>query len=207
MFDMRGAGHGIEHRVTRIAECRAQHLRGSGYSVVDLRRDRRHRGANQGGTRMNLPDRFAPHEDASQPRVPVEGYPNTVKRSPTRAAIPRPFTRTDITGPLDLSAKLKPGDVNLAVVDGRPAQGSLIHVSGRVLDEDGRPVRGAIVEMWQANAGGRYFHPNDQRDAPSRAEFRALVAPAAHSFLGAGAGHALAPGDADVFPGRSAERL
>jgi protocatechuate 3,4-dioxygenase, beta subunit len=115
---------------------------------------------------MDLPDRFAPYDDATQPRVPVEGYPNTIRRSPTRPAIRRPFTRTEITGPLDLAPKLKPGDINLAVVEGKPALGSLIHVEGRVLDEDGRPVRGAIVEMWQANASGRYFHPNDQRDAP-----------------------------------------
>lgn len=115
---------------------------------------------------MDLPDRFAPYEDASQPRVPIEGYPNTVKRNPSRAPIRRPFTRTEITGPLDLASKLQPGDVNLAVVEGRAALGSLIHVAGRVLDEDGRPVRGAIVEMWQANAAGRYFHPNDRRHAP-----------------------------------------
>ena len=72
-----------------------------------------------------------------------------------------------MTGPLDLAPKLRPGDANLAVLaPGRSALGQLIEVSGRVLDEDGRPVRGAVVELWQANAAGRYFHPLDQRDAP-----------------------------------------
>jgi protocatechuate 3,4-dioxygenase beta subunit len=119
-----------------------------------------------------LPDRFPPPDPATQPVVPVEGYPNTISRNPARAPFRRPLTLTEATGPLDLSAKLRPGDDNLAVLaPGRAAQGQLIHVAGRVLDEDGRPVAGAIVELWQANAGGRYFHPIDQRDAPLDPDF------------------------------------
>ncbi len=119
-----------------------------------------------------LPDLFAPHEDATQPAVPIEGYPNTIRRNPARAPIRRPFTRTELTGPLDLSAVLRPGDDNLALSPaGRTAQGQLIRVSGRVLDEDGRPVAGAVVELWQANAAGRYAHVIDQRDAPLDPDF------------------------------------
>ena len=44
--------------------------------------------------------------------------------------------------------------------------GERIVVTGRVLDEDGRPVRGALIEIWQANAAGRYVHKVDQHDAP-----------------------------------------
>src|SRR5690606_19374325 len=44
--------------------------------------------------------------------------------------------------------------------------GQRIVVSGRVLDEDARPVPGTMVEVWQANAAGRYAHPKDQWDAP-----------------------------------------
>jgi protocatechuate 3,4-dioxygenase beta subunit len=118
------------------------------------------------------PDLFPPLDPATQPVVPVEGYPNTIRRNPSRAPFRRPLTRTELTGPLDLSAKLRPGDDNLAVLaPGRAAQGQLIHVGGRVLDEDGRPVADAIVELWQANAGGRYFHPIDQRDAPLDPDF------------------------------------
>jgi protocatechuate 3,4-dioxygenase beta subunit len=53
-------------------------------------------------------------------------------------------------------------------VDGRTAeaQGQRIIVSGRVLDETGRPVRGTLVEVWQANAAGRYHHGSDLHDAP-----------------------------------------
>ena len=44
--------------------------------------------------------------------------------------------------------------------------GARIIVSGRVMDEDGRPVRNTLVEIWQANAAGRYLHANDQHNAP-----------------------------------------
>ena len=119
-------------------------------------------------TRAPVPDRFDPYPEATNPRVPIEGYRNTVTRNPLRAPFARPYTRTELTGPLDLGGKLQPtGDVNLACpVPGRMAQGQLIHVSGRVMDEDGRPVSGAVVELWQANAAGRYDHPLDRRDAP-----------------------------------------
>jgi protocatechuate 3,4-dioxygenase beta subunit len=115
----------------------------------------------------DLPDLFAPYEEAAQPRVPIEGYPNTVRRNPSRAPFARPCTRTELTGPLDLPAVLRPGDDNLAVAGpGRVALGQLIRVSGRVLDEDGRGVAAAVVELWQANAAGRYAHVIDTRDAP-----------------------------------------
>lgn len=114
-----------------------------------------------------LPDHFPAIDPATQPVVPVPGYPNTSRRNPARTPFRRPLTRTELTGPLDLAARLRPGDDNLAVLaPGRIAMGQLIHVAGQVLDEDGRPVPGAIVELWQANAAGRYAHPIDQRDAP-----------------------------------------
>ena len=116
---------------------------------------------------MRLPDVFAPYAENTQPAVPIEGYPNTVRRNPSRAPFARPYTRTELTGPVDLFSALKPGDDNLAVsAAGRVALGQLIRVSGRVLDEEGRGVAGAIVELWQANAAGRYAHVIDQRDAP-----------------------------------------
>jgi protocatechuate 3,4-dioxygenase beta subunit len=44
--------------------------------------------------------------------------------------------------------------------------GERITVTGRILDEDGRPIRGTLVEIWQANAGGRYRHEVDQHPSP-----------------------------------------
>lgn len=115
-----------------------------------------------------LPDCFPPCDEAGQPQVPIEGYAATARRNPARALFRRPHTRTELTGPLDPAAKLVPGEGNLAVLGpGRVALGQLIHISGRVLDEDGRPVRGALLEIWQANAAGRYANPLDAaRDAP-----------------------------------------
>jgi protocatechuate 3,4-dioxygenase beta subunit len=117
-------------------------------------------------------DRFDPLHPDVQPRVPIEGYSNTIRRNPSQPLFRRPLTRTELTGPTDLTPRLKPGDNDLArVASGRIALGQLIHVSGRVLDEEGRPVRGAIVELWQANAAGRYFNPLDTRDAPLDPDF------------------------------------
>lgn len=116
--------------------------------------------------------RFDPLDASWQPAVPIEGYPNTWRRNPRGALFRRPLTRSEMTGPVDLSPRLRPGDNDLARIrPGRVALGQLIRVEGRVLDEDGRPVRGAIVELWQANAAGRYFHPIDQRDAPLDPDF------------------------------------
>lgn len=113
------------------------------------------------------PATFAPWPDGLAPRVPIPGYPNTWTHTPAQPPIRRPATRSEAAGPRGLARKLPWGATNLAeATPGRPAIGQLIHLSGRILDEDGRPVRGAIVELWQANAAGRYFNPLDQRAAP-----------------------------------------
>ncbi len=102
-----------------------------------------------------------------QPNIPIPGYPNTWTHTPARAPFPRAAGRTELAGPLALHRKLPCGLMNLAeVVPGRRAVGQLMHIEGRVLDEAGRPVPGAVVELWQANAGGRYLHPIDQAAAP-----------------------------------------
>lgn len=114
-----------------------------------------------------VPNRFDPWPPGIPPAVPIEGYPNTWTHTPAQPLIRRPATRTEATGPLRLERKLPCGDANLAEpTPGKFAIGQLMHLSGRILDEDGRPVRGAIVELWQANAAGRYFNPIDQRAAP-----------------------------------------
>jgi protocatechuate 3,4-dioxygenase, beta subunit len=59
-------------------------------------------------------------------------------------------------------------------VNGKPAQGERIIVRGRVVDEQGRPVPDTMIEIWQANAGGRYRHRVDQHDAPLDPYFTGL---------------------------------
>jgi len=114
-----------------------------------------------------MPSNFTPWPEGIEPAVPVPGYGGTWTHTPARPPFTRPVTRTEATAPADLWRKLPCGDDNLAVLaPGRLALGQLIHVGGRLLDEAGRPVAGAVVELWQANAAGRYAHALDQRDAP-----------------------------------------
>ena len=117
-------------------------------------------------------DRIPPWPAGIEPRVPTEGYAGTFTHTPALAPIRRPPGRTELTAPRDLGTKLPCGDDNLAVLaPGRMALGQYIHIAGRILDEDARPVPHAVVELWQANAAGRYFHPNDTRDAPLDPDF------------------------------------
>jgi protocatechuate 3,4-dioxygenase beta subunit len=102
----------------------------------------------------------------SQPPLLHPAYGSTVKRAPLQAAIAIEPTLSEATGPL-------PGRENLGTASddltrqhkGEPL-GERIIVEGRVLDENGRPLADTLLELWQANAAGRYRHPNDQHDAP-----------------------------------------
>jgi protocatechuate 3,4-dioxygenase beta subunit len=58
------------------------------------------------------------------------------------------------------------GDGDLTRQHGAAPLGERIVVAGQLRDEDGRPLAGQLVELWQANAAGRYAHPSDQHDAP-----------------------------------------
>jgi protocatechuate 3,4-dioxygenase beta subunit len=64
------------------------------------------------------------------------------------------------------AALIAPLDADLTRQSTAAPLGERIIVSGRVLDEDGRPVRRSLVEIWQCNAAGRYAHRGDQHDAP-----------------------------------------
>ena len=77
-----------------------------------------------------------------------------------------PKTPTERTGPVFGHELIRKNDDDLTAQHEGEALGERIFVHGRVLDEDGRPVRGALVEVWQANAAGRYRHKVDGHDAP-----------------------------------------
>ncbi|BAL07358.1 protocatechuate 3,4-dioxygenase beta subunit [Bradyrhizobium japonicum] len=155
-------------------------------------------------------------------------YRSTLKRSPTKALIPMRHTLSELTGPVYGHEKVREHDHDLTVHGKSEPIGERIIVHGHVLDEDSRGVPDALVELWQANACGRYVHVADQHPAPLDPNFtgagRAQTDPKGHySFvtIRPGAypwgnhhnawrpahihfsvfGHSFAPGDADVFPG------
>ncbi len=95
-------------------------------------------------------------------------YKTSVTRSPRHALLSLQCTLSEVTGPLFNHNELGPLDNDLIrnfAKTGDPI-GERIIVHGRVLDENGRPVPNTLVEVWQANAGGRYRHANDTYLAP-----------------------------------------
>ncbi len=102
---------------------------------------------------------------ANPPSLSPE-YKSTVKRSPSRPLVVLPPTLSELTGPVFGHDQVRAEDADLTKQhDGEP-QGERIIVTGRVLDEDGRPIPHSLVEIWQCNAAGRYIHPVDQHPAP-----------------------------------------
>jgi protocatechuate 3,4-dioxygenase, beta subunit len=80
----------------------------------------------------------------------------------------RQRTPDQILGPYFPVGRMPHAGCDLTIVQGRQgrAQGEIIEVTGRVLNRDGEPVRGARLVIWQANSFGRYSHPSDQNSAP-----------------------------------------
>ena len=97
-----------------------------------------------------------------------EAYASTVLRSPRKPLIPIAASLSELTGPAFGSDAVHPGDADLTRIAGKSGEaiGQRIYVTGRVLEEEGRPVANALVEVWQANAAGRYFHRSDNHPAP-----------------------------------------
>ena len=83
-------------------------------------------------------------------------------------------TPTQVLGPFYPLEKPLDDDADLTLVRGRKAraQGQVLHVMGRVLNVVGEPVSGARIEIWQANARGRYAHPADNNPAPLDPNFQ-----------------------------------
>jgi protocatechuate 3,4-dioxygenase beta subunit len=105
-------------------------------------------------------------EPGEQPEHLYPGYESTRLRAPKRPLIILPHTLTETTGPVYGHERIGPVDSDLTVQHEGEPLGERIIVHGRVLDGEGRPVRNSLVEIWQANAGGRYRHDGDQHPAP-----------------------------------------
>ncbi len=107
-----------------------------------------------------------PLDERAQPLRVVPGYKETAWRSPAQPLVRRAPTLSELTGPLEPAGRLSLLGADVAGHGERRAIGQLMHLRLRVLDEDGSPVSGALVEIWQANGAGRYIHPNDDDHAP-----------------------------------------
>ncbi|MEY4382616.1 MAG: hypothetical protein RI995_158 [Bacteroidota bacterium] len=95
-------------------------------------------------------------------------YKSTILRAPSQPMIVIPQGLSEMTGPVFGDYSLGEFDHDLtknAVINGNPL-GERIVVHGRVLNENGQPVPHILVEIWQANAAGRYVHKVDKHEAP-----------------------------------------
>ena len=116
---------------------------------------------NQGG--------FMARNLERQPDALTPGYKTSIKRSPQAALLSFPTTLSEETSPVfghGLLGELANDLIHNFATPGESAIGPRIIVHGRVLDENGRGVPGALLEFWQANAGGRYRHAKERYIAP-----------------------------------------
>lgn len=103
---------------------------------------------------------------AAHPPSLSPGYKSTVLRTPRRPLIRIPQTLSELTGPVFGHESVGEHDNDLTLQHAGEPLGERIIVSGRVTDEDGRPIPDTLIEVWQANAAGRYVHVVDQHPAP-----------------------------------------
>jgi protocatechuate 3,4-dioxygenase, beta subunit len=118
---------------------------------------------------MTQPAEFYQRNRALHPPALTPGYKTSVARSPRQALLSLENTISEITGPRFGHSDISPGDNDLLTNYAKPGEspiGERIILHGRVLNENARAVPNTLVEIWQANAGGRYRHKKDTYLAP-----------------------------------------
>jgi protocatechuate 3,4-dioxygenase beta subunit len=123
---------------------------------------------------MADPVPYARDDERAQPPLKFAPFKASIVRAPGHKPIRVPHTLTETTGPsgVDVWEKLMgPAITDLTRQHGGEPLGERIVVSGRVLDENERPVANTMIEILQANAAGRYVHEYDQHDAPRDPNF------------------------------------
>ena len=133
-----------------------------------------------GGNGLVLP-RY-PRPEGVHPPLDWPEYRSSQLRAPLQPAVPLPQWLTEVTGPLLGAERVTAADADLTTRHVGEPIGERIIVTGRVLESDGRPVPDTLIEIWQANAAGRYAHQVDDHPAPLDPNFD-------------GAGHCLTESD------------
>jgi len=108
--------------------------------------------------------RYMPRDRDWQPAALTAPYKSSVKRSPSAALLSFPTSLSEETSPVfghDMLGALDDDLIHNFAAQGQSAIGPRLIVHGKVSDEFGRPVPGALIEVWQANAGGRYRHKKE----------------------------------------------
>ena len=123
---------------------------------------------------MTAPPGYRRAAPGTHPPLNHRAYASTHKRAPRHEPIKIDHTLSEITGPRFARDTMRPGDDDLTLFAGGEALGERIIVTGRLLDEDGRAIPNSLIEIWQANAAGRYAHDRDQHQAPLDPHFSGI---------------------------------
>jgi protocatechuate 3,4-dioxygenase, beta subunit len=105
-------------------------------------------------------------EPRCQPDYLWPTYVSSRKRAPSKPLIILPHTLSEITGPVFGESDIAENDNDLTAQHSGEPIGERIIITGKILDDSGHPVPNALIEIWQANAAGRYRHQGDQHGAP-----------------------------------------
>ena len=114
---------------------------------------------------------YRKHDRGTQPDLLYPPYASTVKRSPLQPLVMLPPSLSEVTGPLFGHDLIRANDFDLTKQHAADPIGERIVVGGRVLDANAKPVANTLVEIWQANAAGRYPHKRDNHNAPMDPNF------------------------------------
>ena len=126
--------------------------------------------ATQAEITAEIVDQWSQYADSgrteTQPRYDYRPYRSSILRHPTKDLCHADPETIELAAPAFGTRDVDPLEADLTIQATGDPIGERMVVTGRVLDGAGRPVAGQLVEVWQANAAGRYIHLRDQHHAP-----------------------------------------